>query len=192
MLASTSVGGWVNSSAPDTQDGGTADPNDFIGWSFVNGTNDPMDDEGHGSFTAGEIGEMTNNSIGGAGLVWNTQIMPVVFLDSSGSGTDTAAAEAIAVFCYQARKQIGAFTAPLGGLDTSVFAGGIGENAAVIRERICAGLDFLGVRLEPAANTRHADTISSADSAVLVRMIRTNEELIVARHSQSILRAQRP
>ena len=95
VLASTSVGGWVNSSAPNTQDGDTADPNDLIGWNFVNNTNNPMDDEGHGTFTAGEIGEMTNNTIGGAGLVWNTQIMPVVFLDSSGNGTDTAAAEAI-------------------------------------------------------------------------------------------------
>ena len=95
VLASTSVGGWVNSSAPDTQDGDTADPNDFIGWNFVNNTNNPMDDEGHGTFTAGEIGEMTNNTIGGAGLVWNTQIMPVAFLDSTGNGTDTAAAEAI-------------------------------------------------------------------------------------------------
>ncbi len=61
----------------------------------MNGTNNPTDDEGHGTFTAGEIGEVTNNNIGGAGLVWNTQIMPVEFLDSSGNGTDTAAAEAI-------------------------------------------------------------------------------------------------
>jgi acetate kinase len=105
---------------------------------------------------------------------------------------DAAAAEAIAVFCYQARKQAGAFAAALGGLDTLVFAGGIGENASVIRERICAGLGFLGVRLDPAANARHADTISSADSTVLVRVIRTNEELIVARHSLSILSADRP
>ena len=95
VLASTSVGGWVNSSVPDTQDGDTADPGDFIGWNFVNDTNNPMDGEGHGSFTASEIAEMANNSLSGAGLVWNTQIMPVAFLDSSGSGTDTAAAEAI-------------------------------------------------------------------------------------------------
>jgi subtilisin family serine protease len=95
VLASTSIGGWVNSGSPDTQDGDTAAPDDFIGWNFVTQTNNPADAEGHGSFTAGEIGEMTNNMIGGAGLVWNTQIMPVVFLDSSGSGTDTAAAEAI-------------------------------------------------------------------------------------------------
>jgi acetate kinase len=105
---------------------------------------------------------------------------------------NAAAAEAIAVFCYQARKQIGAFSAALGGLDTLVFAGGIGENAAVIRERICAGLGFLGLRLDPAANARHADSISSAGSAVLVRVIRTNEELIVARHSLSVLQAERP
>jgi acetate kinase len=105
---------------------------------------------------------------------------------------NAAAADAIAVFCYQARKQIGAYTAALGGLDTLVFAGGIGENAAVIRERICAGLGFLGVRLDPAANARHADSISSSASSVLVRVIRTNEELIVARHSLSVLRAERP
>ncbi len=67
----------------------------MIGWNYVNNTNNPTDDEGHGTFTAGEIGEMTNNTIGGAGLVWNTQIMPVAFLDSTGNGTDVAAAEAI-------------------------------------------------------------------------------------------------
>ncbi len=92
VLAPTSAGGWASGS---TQDGDTMDPDDLIGWNFVNDTNNPMDDEGHGSFTAGEIGEMTNNTIGGAGLVWNTQIMPVKFLDSSGNGTDTAAAQAI-------------------------------------------------------------------------------------------------
>ena len=108
MLASTSVGGWVNSSVPDTQDGDTADPNDLIGWNFVNNTNNPMDDEGHGTFTAGEIAEMTNNTIGGAGLVWNTQLMPVAFLDSTGSGTDTAAAEAIDYAVYHGAKVINA------------------------------------------------------------------------------------
>ncbi len=95
VLASTSVGGWVDSSAPNTQDGATANPDDFIGWNFVNNTNNPIDDQGHGTFTASEIGEMTNNTVGGAGLVWNTQLMPVEFLDSTGSGTDTAAAQAI-------------------------------------------------------------------------------------------------
>ena len=95
VLASTAVGGWVNPIVPNTLDGDTSDPNDFIGWNYVNNSNNPMDDEGHGTFTAAEIGEMTNNTVGGAGLVWNTQIMPVKFLDSTGNGTDVAAAEAI-------------------------------------------------------------------------------------------------
>ena len=73
-----------------------------------------------------------------------------------------AAAEAIAVFCYQARKQIGAFTAALDGVDTLVFAGGIGENAAASGSGFAPVSGFLGVRLDPAANARHADSISSA------------------------------
>ncbi len=95
VLASTSAGGWVNPSVPNTQDGDTADPNDLIGWNFVTDTNNPLDDLGHGTFTASEIGEMTNNATGGAGLVWNAQIMPLAFIDSSANGTDTAAALAI-------------------------------------------------------------------------------------------------
>ena len=108
VLASTSAGGWLNSSSPDTQDGDTAHPNDFIGWNFVTGGHDPMDANGHGTFTASEIGEMTNNTIGGAGLVWNTQIMPVAFLDSTGNGTDTAAAQAIDYAVLHGAKVINA------------------------------------------------------------------------------------
>ncbi len=108
VLASTTSGGWVNSSEPDTQDGDTSDPDDFIGWNFVNDTNNPLDDEGHGTFTASEIGEMTNNSLLGAGAVWNTQIMPVEFLDASGNGTDTAAAEAIEYAVNHGAKVINA------------------------------------------------------------------------------------
>ena len=64
---------------------------------------------------------------------------------------DVRAAEAIAVFCYQVKKWIGAFAAALGGLDTLVFAGGIGENAPIVRARICEGLGFLGVELDGTA-----------------------------------------
>jgi acetate kinase len=96
-------------------------------------------------------------------------------------------AEAIAVFCYQARKYIGAFVAALDGLDTLVFAGGIGENAAPVRWRICDGLSFLGVRLDPAANTRNADVISVSESKVSVRVIRANEESMIARHTRDAL-----
>jgi acetate kinase len=136
-----------------------------------------------------EMGTLINEKSGLLGLSGLSSDMQDLL---SKEKENAAAAEAIAVFCYQARKQIGAFTAALGGLDTLVFAGGIGENAAAIRERICAGLGFPGVRLDPAANARHADSISTAGSSVLVRVIRTNEELIVARHSLSVLQAERP
>ncbi len=95
--------------------------------------------------------------------------------------TDARAAEAIALFCYQAKKQIGAFAAALGGLDTLVFSGGIGENVAVVRERICAGLGFLGIELDPAQNVANAALISSNTSQVSVHVIRTDEELMIAR-----------
>ena len=108
VLAATSSGGWVNSNASNTQDGDTAHPNDLIGWNFVNATNNPADDEGHGTFTASEIAEMTGNTIGGAGLVWNAQLMPVVFLDAKGNGTDAAAAEAIDYAVLHGAKVINA------------------------------------------------------------------------------------
>ena len=96
-------------------------------------------------------------------------------------GEDVRAAEAVEMFCYQAKKWIGAFAAALGGLDTLVFAGGIGENAAGVRERICAGLDFLGVNLEAERNRAGAPVISSAANSVTVRVMRTDEEVMIAR-----------
>jgi acetate kinase len=75
--------------------------------------------------------------------------------------SDPRAAEALALFCYQAKKWIGAFAAALGGLDTLVFAGGIGENAAPVRKRICEGLGFLGIDIDDDANCRHAQRIST-------------------------------
>jgi len=94
---------------------------------------------------------------------------------------DVRAAEAIALFCYQAKKWIGSFAAALGGLDTLVFAGGIGENAPLVRERICAGLGFLGITLNPRRNATGAGLISAAAGRVKVRVIRTDEELMIAR-----------
>jgi acetate kinase len=95
------------------------------------------------------------------------------------------AAEAVALFCYQVKKWIGSFAAALGGLDTLVFAGGIGENAPVVRARICSGLDFLGIQLNESRNTESALAISSDASRIIVRVIRTDEELMIAR---SVLR----
>jgi subtilisin family serine protease/subtilisin-like proprotein convertase family protein len=83
----TGQGGWAFPG--NTQDGDTAHPNDFIGWNFVNNTNDPFDDNGHGTHVAGTIGAVGNNGVGVAGVDWNVQIMPVKFLDSTGTGTET-------------------------------------------------------------------------------------------------------
>ena len=94
---------------------------------------------------------------------------------------DVRAAEAVALFCYQAKKWVGAFAAALGGLDTLVFAGGIGENNPSIRARICEGLGFLGIELNEARNTENAPVISAPNGRVAVRIIRTDEELMIAR-----------
>jgi acetate kinase len=93
---------------------------------------------------------------------------------------DVRAAEAVALFCYQVKKWIGAFAAALGGLDTLVFAGGIGENAPPVRARICTGLGFLGILLEEKQNAANAGVISAAASRVAVRVMRTDEELMIA------------
>ena len=95
--------------------------------------------------------------------------------------SDVRAAEAVALFCYQAKKWIGSFAAALGGLDTLVFAGGIGENAPIVRARICEGLGFLGLELNEAHNKETASVISTDNSRVTVRVIRTDEELMIAR-----------
>jgi acetate kinase len=94
---------------------------------------------------------------------------------------DIRAAEAVALFCYQAKKWIGAFTAALGGLDTFVFAGGIGENAPPVRTRICEELGALGIELDESRNAATAGVISTNASRATVRVIRTDEELMIAR-----------
>ena len=94
---------------------------------------------------------------------------------------DVRAAEAVALFCYQAKKWIGAFAAALGGLDTLVLSAGIGENCPSIRARICGGLGFLGVELDEARNSENAPLISTVAGRVAVRVIRTDEELMIAR-----------
>jgi acetate kinase len=94
---------------------------------------------------------------------------------------DVRAAEAVALFCYQAKKWIGAFAAALGGLDTLVFAGGIGENCPVVRSRICEGLGFLGIELDDKRNQEIEGIISAATGRVTVRVIHTDEQLMIAR-----------
>jgi acetate kinase len=100
---------------------------------------------------------------------------------------DARAAEAVALFCYQVKKWIGAFAAALGGLDTLVFAGGIGENAPLIRERICDGVGFLGIELNQKRNAKNASLISPDAGRVNVRVIRTDEELMIAKSTTRVL-----
>ena len=94
---------------------------------------------------------------------------------------DIRAAEAVASFCYQAKKCIGAYAAALGGLDTLVFAGGTGENAPIVRSRICEGLEFLGIELDTKQNEANAPVISTKNEKAVVRVIHTNEEWMIAK-----------
>ncbi len=101
---------------------------------------------------------------------------------------DIRAAEAVALFCYQVRKWIGAFAAALGGLDTLVFAGGIGENAPPVRARICDGLGFLGIAVDDRRNAANAGVIAEDGGRVCVRVIRTDEEIMIARSVSRLLK----
>jgi acetate kinase len=105
--------------------------------------------------------------------------------------SDIRAAEAVALFCYQVKKWIGAFAAALGGLDTLIFAGGIGENAPAIRARICGGLSFLGIRFDENRNAAGEPVISADAGHVQVRVIRTDEDVIIAKAVFRVLAATR-
>ena len=94
---------------------------------------------------------------------------------------------AVAIYCYEIKKRIGAYAAALGGLDTLVFSGGIGERAPVVRSRICSGLEFLGIDLDPAANIENAAVISTSQSRVAVHVIPTDEEVVMARAAHELL-----
>ena len=102
-------------------------------------------------------------------------------------GNDPRAAEAVALFCYQAKKTIGSLAAALGGLDTLVFSAGIGEHAPVIRARICDGLEFLGIAIDHARNWKNDDVISKEDGRVTVRVIHTDEEREIAASVMALL-----
>lgn len=102
-------------------------------------------------------------------------------------GSEPGAALAVEMFCYQLRKQIGALSAALGGLDLLVFTGGIGERAAAVRWEVCRGLEHLGITLDRTRNDANADTISGVDCKCLVRVIPTNEDLMIARYTYRVI-----
>ena len=128
--------------------------------------------------TAPQFDQMVNHESGLLGVSETSSDLRDLLAQEAG---DVRAAEAVALFCYQAKKWIGSFAAALGGLDTLVFAGGIGENAPTVRARICDGLGFLGIELEEKRNAANEGVISADASRVAVRVIRTDEELMIAR-----------
>ncbi len=104
---------------------------------------------------------------------------------------DIRAGLAVELFCLRARKYLGAYAAAMGGLDAVVFTAGIGEHAPEVRERICSGLEFMGVKLDPARNREDALVISAKDSRVKVHVMKTNEELMIARHTARLVFSER-
>ena len=128
--------------------------------------------------TAKKFNEMVNFKSGLLGISETSSDMHDLL---EREAQDVRAAEAVALFCYQVKKWIGAFAAALGGLDTLVFAGGIGENAPKVRARICAGLGFLGIELDEQRNAGNEALISTSASRVPVRVIHTDEEWMIAK-----------
>ena len=130
--------------------------------------------------TAEQIDDLVNRQ---SGLLGVSGLSPDMRELLDREQTDPNAAEAVELFCYQARKYAAAMAAAAGGLDTLVFAGGIGVWSAPIRARICAGLAFLGVRIDPGRNASHGPVISPDGSPVTVRVIPTDEEISIARET---------
>jgi acetate kinase len=130
------------------------------------------------NMTGKQFHEMVHHQ---SGLLGVSEISPDMRDLLAREAKDVRAAEAIALFCYQAKKWVGAYTAALGGLDTLVFTGGIGENAYQVRARICDGLQFLGLKLDSRKNKASAPVISARGSRVTVRVIRTDEEVTIAK-----------
>ena len=136
--------------------------------------------------TPGALNQMLNHQAGLLGISGISADMQDLLAQAE---TQASAALAVEVFCYQARKFAGALAAALGGLNTFVFTGGIGENSPAIRARLCAPLEFLGLRLDRKSNEKNAPLISTKDSAVAVRVMKTNEELMIARHTRDLIRS---
>lgn len=136
------------------------------------------------SRTVGDVNELINRRsglLGLSGISSNMQELLELERDRP------SARRAIEVFCHQARKYLGGLAAVLGGLDTLVFTAGIGENAPSVRQRICHGLEFLGIRLDSERNAAGAGVISVDGAPATVRVMATNEELMIARHARSVL-----
>src|SRR5262249_28397081 len=131
------------------------------------------------AYTAEQLDRLLNHEAGLLGVSGESSDMRTL-LEASASRPN--ARLAVEMFCYQVKKAVGAMAAVLGGLELLVFAGGIGEHAAPVRANICAGLEHLGITLDPAANARHADVISTSASRCVVRVVPSDEDMQIARH----------
>jgi acetate kinase len=131
-----------------------------------------------------EVNDLLNHNAGLLGVSGTSADMQDLLKQEK---TNKNAALAIELFCYQARKFIGALAAAMGGVDMLVFTGGIGEKSAVIRKRICTNLEFLGISLQADLNQQNSPVISDHDALVRVRVMPTNEELMLARHTRDVI-----
>lgn len=136
--------------------------------------------------TPGQFNHLINHECGLLGVSGTSSDMQDLLEQQA---VDVRAAEAVELFCYQTRKWIGAFSAVLGGLETLVFSGGIGEHAPEVRSRVCRGLEFLGIHIDEPRNAANAGVISTDASRVTVRVIPTDEEKMIA---QTVCRFLRP
>lgn len=136
-------------------------------------------------FTAKRFYDMANHESGLLGVSGTSSDMRDLLVEEA---NDPRAAEAVSLFCYHAKRWVGAFAAILGGLDTLVFAAGIGENCPSVRARICDGLDFLGIKLDTRRNAKNAAVISTGKGPVAVRVITTDEEKMIARSVYRLLK----
>ena len=134
--------------------------------------------------TAAQFQNLINHQSGLLGISGLSADMRVLLEEET---RNPHAAEAVNLFCYQAKKWLGAFIAALGGIDTIVFAGGIGENCPEVRRRICEGLDFIGINVDKELNAQADGLISAARSCVSVRVIHTDEEAMIARSVATLL-----
>lgn len=130
-----------------------------------------------------ELDELLNKESGLKAIAGTSDLQQLL----KNEADDPKAKEALTVFCYAAKKFIGSLAAAMGGIDLLVFTGGIGANAATIRERICENLDFMGIQLDKKLNKASKETISSAESIVIIKAMKTNEEFIIVKHTRHII-----
>ncbi|MEJ2697454.1 MAG: acetate/propionate family kinase [Candidatus Sulfobium sp.] len=139
-------------------------------------------------YDSSTLNDLINKQAGLSGLSGSSSDMKDLL---ERENDDHDAAEAVGLFCYQARKFLGALSAVLGGLDTLVFTAGIGENSPQVRWRICENMGYLGIDLDEERNDSHATVISKDDAPVTVRVMKTNEGLMIARHTRDVIRTKK-